>query len=82
MPQNDYQSDRHTDRQNDAGTRGEVWVRARERGLAVPDTYRVTVPYRRGCLTTVSGRFLTAGGGSGGIGLDHDWEDNTFVVEF
>ena len=46
MPQNEYQSDRQVDRQNDAGTRGEAWVRARERWLAVPDTYRVTVPYR------------------------------------
>ena len=55
-------------------TDGDGRLVARRRG--------VTVPYRRGCVTTVSGHFLTAGGGSGGIGLDHDWEDNTFVVEF
>lgn len=42
MPQNDYQSDR----QNGTGTRGEAWIRTHERWLAVPDTYRVTVPYR------------------------------------
>ena len=44
-------------------TDGEGRLVARHRG--------VTVPYRRGCLTTVSGHFLTAGGGSGGIGLEH-----------
>ena len=55
-------------------TDGEGRLVARRRG--------VTVPYRRGCLTTVSGHFLTAGGGSSGIGLDHDWADDTFVVEF
>lgn len=54
MPQNEYQSGHQVDRQNDAGTRGEAWVRAHERWLAVPDTYRVTVPYRANEPATVS----------------------------
>ena len=51
-------------------------------GSVVSHTKGVKVPYRRGRLTTVSGNFLTAGHGSGGVDIDTDWNDDTFEVEF
>ena len=51
-------------------------------GRTVGRTRRVRVPYRGGRLTTIRGSFLTAGSGSGGVGLDHCWDDDTFVVVF
>ena len=51
-------------------------------GSVVSRTKGVKVPYRRGRLTTVSGNFLTAGHGSGGVDIDTDWNDDTFEVEF
>ena len=51
-------------------------------GRMVARTRRVRVPYRGGRLTTIRGSFLTAGSGSGGVGLDHCWDDDTFVVVF
>lgn len=51
-------------------------------GRTVARTRRVRVPYRGGRLTTIRGSFLTAGSGSGGVGLDHCWDDDTFVVVF
>lgn len=41
----------------------------------------VRIDYRRGCLTTVSGRFLTAGITSGSIHIDTDWTDD-IIIEF
>ena len=51
-------------------------------GTVVARTQGVEVPYRRGRLTTVSGNFLTAGYGGGGVDIDTDWDDDTFEVEF
>ena len=51
-------------------------------GRTVARTRRVRVPYRGGRLTTIRGSFLTDGSGSGGVGLDHCWDDDTFVVVF
>ena len=51
-------------------------------GRTVSVTHHVDVPYRRGHLTTVTGNFLTSGRGTGGVGLDTDWSDDTFVIEF
>ena len=51
-------------------------------GRTVAVTRRVSVPYRCGRVTTIRGNFLTSGNGSGGVGLDHRWDDDTFVVEF
>jgi len=44
----------------------------------IPD---VRINYRRGCLTTVSGNFLTAGKMGGSIQVDTDWEDD-IIIEF
>ena len=51
-------------------------------GTVVARTQGVEVPYRRGRLTTVSGNFLTAGYGGGGVDIDTDWDDDTFEVGF
>ena len=51
-------------------------------GRTVSRTRRVRVPYRGGHTTTIRGSFLTAGSGSGGVGLDHGWGDDTFIVGF
>ena len=51
-------------------------------GTVVARTEGVSVPYRRGRLTTVSGNFLTAGYGGGGVDIDTGWGDDTFEVEF
>ena len=51
-------------------------------GTVVARTEGVSVPYRRGRLTTVSDNFLTAGYGGGGVDIDTGWGDDTFEVEF
>lgn len=51
-------------------------------GAVVSRSSGVNVPYRRGRLTTVSGNFLTAGHGSGGVDIDTSWDDDTYEVEF
>lgn len=51
-------------------------------GNIVSRRSHIDVPYRRGCMTTVSGEFLTAGRGDGGVGLDTGWAGDTFVVGF
>lgn len=53
-------------------------------GKAVSVVQGVTIHYKRGYLTTVSGNFLTAGKtpGSGGVNVDTSWEDDEFNVEF
>ena len=51
-------------------------------GTVVSRTAGVEVPYQRGRLTTVSGNFLTAGYGGGGVDIDTGWDDDTFEVEF
>ena len=39
------------------------------------------IHYRRGCLTTLSGNFLTAGKSSGSITVDERW-DGEYNIEF
>lgn len=51
-------------------------------GTVVSRTEGVSVPYRRGRLTTVGGDFLTSGYGGGGVDIDTGWGDDTFEVEF
>lgn len=41
----------------------------------------IQIPYRRGHLTTVTGRFLTAGKTTGGVEVDDDWE-NDITIDF
>lgn len=53
----------------------------RTTGETVSTVQEVKIPYRRGYLTTVRGRFLTAGKTSGGADIDTDWDDE-IVVEF
>lgn len=54
---------------------------ADSRGNVVSSIPGVRIDYRRGCLTTVSGRFLTAGITSGSIHIDTDWKDD-IIIEF
>ncbi len=65
----------------ESGVRLTVTVTAAD-GSTVCRTTGVSVPYRRGQLTTVSGNFLTAGLGGGGVDIDTGWDDGTFEVEF
>lgn len=39
----------------------------------------IRVDYRRGFLTTVSGNFLTAGHGSGGVEINTDWDEDIII---
>ncbi len=50
-------------------------------GEAISTVSGIQVPYKRGHLTTVTGRFLTAGKTTGGIQVDNDWE-NDVTIEF
>lgn len=40
----------------------------------------VRIAYKQGCMTTVRGKFLTAGISGGGITIDTDWED--IIIHF
>lgn len=50
-------------------------------GDIVATVQHVKIPYRRGHLTTVTGRFLTAGKTPGGVQIDSEWGDD-IVIEF
>lgn len=66
------------------GTDSSVRVTIRlsdKKGNLLGTTTGCPIAYRRGCLTTVRGKFLTAGIGNGGVSIDTEWEDS-FVVEF
>lgn len=57
-----------------------VRIEDRTTGRTVSAVQDVKIPYRRGCLTTVTWRFLTAGAASGGVTIDPDWEE--IIVPF
>ena len=40
----------------------------------------VRIAYKQGCMTTIRGKFLTAGINSGGISIDTDW--NEIIIDF
>ena len=44
-------------------------------GRQVCRVSQVQIAYQQGCLTTLRGKFLTAGVNSGGIHIDTDWEE-------
>lgn len=48
-------------------------------GEVISTVSGIRVPYRCGCLTTVSGTFLTAGRTSGGVRIDTDWGDEIVI---
>ena len=50
-------------------------------GEAISTVSGIQIPYRRGHLTTVTGRFLTAGKTTGGVEVDNNWE-NDVTIEF
>ena len=50
-------------------------------GEAISTVLGIQIPYRRGHLTTVTGRFLTAGKTTGGVEVDDDWE-NDITIDF
>lgn len=50
-------------------------------GEAISTVSGIQIPYRRGHLTTVTGRFLTAGKTTGGVEVDDDWE-NDITIDF
>lgn len=50
-------------------------------GEAISTVSSIQIPYRRGHLTTVTGRFLTAGKTTGGVEVDDDWE-NDITIDF
>lgn len=50
-------------------------------GNTISRTADIRIDYRRGYLTTVHGKFLTAGIATGGVQIDTEWED-TYIVEF
>ena len=50
-------------------------------GTLITRTTGTKIAHKRNYLTTIRGNFLTAGIGSGGIGIDTEWED-TYIVEF
>ena len=50
-------------------------------GNTISRTAGIRIDYRRGYLTTVHGKFLTAGIATGGVQIDTEWED-TYIVEF
>ncbi len=50
-------------------------------GEAISTVSGIQIPYRRGHLTTVTGRFLTAGKTTGGVEVDDDWE-NDIAIDF
>ena len=50
-------------------------------GEAISTVSGIQIPYKRGHLTTVTGRFLTAGKTTGGVQVDNNWE-NDVTIEF
>lgn len=50
------------------------------KGNTVCQVRDIRIDYRQGFLTTIRGKFLTAGISSGGISIDTDWED--IIIEF
>lgn len=50
-------------------------------GEAISTVSGIQIPYRRGHLTIVTGRFLTAGKTTGGVEVDDDWE-NDITIDF
>lgn len=50
-------------------------------GTVVSRTNDVRVDYRRGQLTTLRGKFLTAGKSPGGVSINEAWEDDV-VIDF
>ncbi len=49
-------------------------------GNVISRTSGICIGYKQNHLTTLRGKFLTAGIGSGGITIDTDWED--IIIEF
>lgn len=48
-------------------------------GKEVSRVNGIKIEYRQGCITTVRGKFLTAGKSSGGIHIDTEWEEELEV---
>ena len=48
-------------------------------GEAVTTVEHVKIPYKRGCLTTVTGNFLTASKTPGGVQVDTEWGENIVI---
>lgn len=51
-----------------------------KQGNVISSTSGIRIGYKQNHLTTLHGKYLTAGIGSGGITIDTDWED--IIVEF
>lgn len=49
-------------------------------GNKVSSVNGITIAYKQGCLTTITGKFLTAGVNVGGINIDSDWDE--IIIEF
>ena len=50
-------------------------------GEAISTVSGIKIPYKRGHLTTVTGRFLTTGKTTGGVQVDNNWE-NDVTIDF
>ena len=50
-------------------------------GEAISTVSGIKIPYKRGHLTTVTSRFLTAGKTTGGVQVDNNWE-NDVTIDF
>ena len=50
-------------------------------GETISTVSGIQIPYKRGHLTTVTGRFLTAGKTTGGVQVDNNWE-NDVTIDF
>ena len=65
---------------NGAETFTNVTVRITDSaGNTVSRVSGVRIPYRRGHLTTITGKFLTAGTAGGNIHIDTEWEDDIII---
>lgn len=49
-------------------------------GNKVSSVSGITIAYKQGCLTTITGKFLTAGVNVGGVNIDSDWDE--IIIEF
>lgn len=49
-------------------------------GNKISSVSGVTIPYRQGCQTIITGKFLTAGVNVGGITIEPDWDE--VIIEF